>query len=281
MADFAPSAGPPPRVAEGWKAVFNDRYKEWYQHSAQLPFPRLTMLRFYVNTYTKQSQWDKPTVPARDNNSDGALPRYANPGGITPSDNKKTSFDSNNPYNQVGRTESDVQLAARLQAEEDAQAYSLSAGAERGKSDTYDGVGIAQPDAGQASYGISHGVSYGGDQGQLPLRPDQSTGSRGLLAKLLGKGKGKGKSQQEQQQLEQQQQTYPQQQSYGQPQAYGGGGGYAQQQPPRKPGGIGGLRAGALGLGGGLIGGARLENAFEWGTGGNPHDGDDAGGADF
>ena len=37
------------------------------------------------------------------------------------SDNKKTSFESNNPYNQGGASESDAQLAARLQAEEDAE----------------------------------------------------------------------------------------------------------------------------------------------------------------
>ncbi|KFX90576.1 hypothetical protein O988_08126, partial [Pseudogymnoascus sp. VKM F-3808] len=47
MADFeAPAGPPPPKVPEGWKAQWNEQYKEW----------------FYVNLYTKKSQWDKPTA---------------------------------------------------------------------------------------------------------------------------------------------------------------------------------------------------------------------------
>ena len=49
--DFLPPPGPPPpqkpQVPEGWVAQWNEQYKEW----------------FYVNTYTKQSQWEKPTSP--------------------------------------------------------------------------------------------------------------------------------------------------------------------------------------------------------------------------
>ncbi|UKZ64393.1 uncharacterized protein TrAtP1_005608 [Trichoderma atroviride] len=51
MSDFAPPSGPPPprapEVPSGWTARWNDQYKEW----------------FYVNLYTKKSQWDKPTHP--------------------------------------------------------------------------------------------------------------------------------------------------------------------------------------------------------------------------
>lgn len=36
-----------PQVPEGWAVRWNDEYKEW----------------FYVNVYTKKSQWDKPTHP--------------------------------------------------------------------------------------------------------------------------------------------------------------------------------------------------------------------------
>lgn len=33
MADFAPPSGPPPpKVPEGWKALWNEQYKEWYSH---------------------------------------------------------------------------------------------------------------------------------------------------------------------------------------------------------------------------------------------------------
>ena len=41
MADFAPPSGPPPpQVPQGWKAIWNEQYQEW----------------FYVNLSTKQSQ---------------------------------------------------------------------------------------------------------------------------------------------------------------------------------------------------------------------------------
>ncbi|KAI9748491.1 MAG: hypothetical protein M1815_003209 [Lichina confinis] len=45
-----PPSGPPPptNLPEGWKAVYDERYHEW----------------FYVNLYTKKSQWDRPTHPA-------------------------------------------------------------------------------------------------------------------------------------------------------------------------------------------------------------------------
>jgi hypothetical protein len=35
MASFAPPTGPPPpQVPSGWKAVFNDQYKEWYENES-------------------------------------------------------------------------------------------------------------------------------------------------------------------------------------------------------------------------------------------------------
>ncbi|KAI5841895.1 hypothetical protein DFP73DRAFT_115843 [Morchella snyderi] len=43
--NFAPPPGPPPPIMpEGWVARFDERYQRFY----------------YVNTYTKQSQWEKP-----------------------------------------------------------------------------------------------------------------------------------------------------------------------------------------------------------------------------
>ncbi|KAK6863568.1 hypothetical protein PG995_000096 [Apiospora arundinis] len=54
MSDFAPPAGPPPpTVPEGWAARYNAQYSAW----------------FYVNLYSKKSQWDKPTAPAEDPNA--------------------------------------------------------------------------------------------------------------------------------------------------------------------------------------------------------------------
>ncbi|KAK8087638.1 hypothetical protein PG997_002599 [Apiospora hydei] len=54
MTDYAPPAGPPPPVVpEGWTSRWNEQYQAW----------------FYVNLYTKKSQWDKPTSPAEDPNA--------------------------------------------------------------------------------------------------------------------------------------------------------------------------------------------------------------------
>jgi hypothetical protein len=56
--DFLPPTGPPPpKVPEGWTPRWNSEYKEW----------------FFVNIYTKKSQWDKPTEPVYPPNSDGAV----------------------------------------------------------------------------------------------------------------------------------------------------------------------------------------------------------------
>lgn len=46
MADFmSPSGPPPPKVPEGWKAQWNDQYKEWYaQPHAHLAAIRLLQL---------------------------------------------------------------------------------------------------------------------------------------------------------------------------------------------------------------------------------------------
>ena len=43
MADFvAPSGPPPPKVPEGWKAQWNEQYKEWYaQLTLTHPPPQL------------------------------------------------------------------------------------------------------------------------------------------------------------------------------------------------------------------------------------------------
>lgn len=125
MADFAPPPGPPPpKVPEGWKAVWNPQYNEW----------------FYVNVYTKQSQWDKPTEPVYPPGEAppaGAPPGYAPPasgavGGYPSATNEKGGFGSNNPY---ANTSEDEALARRLQEEEQARANGHSSDT-RGQSNT-------------------------------------------------------------------------------------------------------------------------------------------------
>lgn len=132
------------------------------------------------------------------------------------------------------------------------------------------------------------------DQQQLPARDAQKKGG---LSGLLGKFGGKHSSPQQQQgygggyggQPQYAQQGgyggYPQQGGYPPQQGYGGyppqggyGGGY--QQAPAKKGGLGAAGGAALGLGGGLVGGALLADAFEGGDGGDGG-GDGGGGDDY
>ena len=45
MADFvSPSGPPPPKVPEGYKAQWNEQYKEWYErHNQSRPSPLLQL----------------------------------------------------------------------------------------------------------------------------------------------------------------------------------------------------------------------------------------------
>lgn len=268
---------PPPKVPEGWKAVWNEQYHEW----------------FFVNVYTKQSVWEKPTEPVYPPGEappSGAPPGYS--GGAAShatGTSEKSTFSSNNPYGtsqQPGISE-DEKLARRLQEEEHARAGRLSGDARGASNDYYGG----QPPAG---YGGSSGPSVAGaphsggypapggysqeqQQQQQPphyqspatpsYQDDQNRGSSkskgGILGKLLGKASGHSNTSRPPQQYGQQ--------GYGQP-GYGGGGyggqGMYQQQgygmpPGRRPGG-GGMGAGglAMGAGAGLLGGALLGSAM-------------------
>ncbi|KAJ8061809.1 hypothetical protein OCU04_009602 [Sclerotinia nivalis] len=244
MNEFAPPTGPPPpKVPAGYKAVWNDQYKEW----------------FYVNIYTKKSTWDKPTEPVYP--SDDGAPACPPPGYSGGSSSNYPSDTKSNPYDPSPNTESDAELARRLQAEEDARGGPSS------------GMrGNAQQD-----YQNTPMPSY--LEQELPPREQK----KGFFGKLLGKAGGSGSSQAPQQQYQQQYAQQPQYGGYQQQQQYppqgypqqgyppqgyppqqaGYGGGY--QQKPQKSGGGGlGMAGGAaLGLGGGLIGGMLLEDAIQ------------------
>lgn len=109
MSDFAPPVGPPPpKVPEGWKAVWNEQYSEY----------------FYVNLYTKQSQWEKPTEPVYP--SSEAPPQGPPP----PRTDNSSRLSSNNPYAgsaEKGRSSNDIsedeRLAKRLQEEKKSRGY--------------------------------------------------------------------------------------------------------------------------------------------------------------
>jgi hypothetical protein len=247
-------------------------YKEW----------------FFVNIYTKKSQWDKPTEPVYPpgENPDGpsdAPPSY-NHDEAKPVAAEKTGLSTNNPYamhGAVGASSAqditeDEKLARKLQEEENAKLGN------RGESDAYYGAGPGA--AGPPGYGPQPG-QYGGPSSSydqaLPPRPEEKGKSKGLFGKLLGKSSHKPTYAAYPQQ---QQQYYPPQQPpYGYPQQ-----GYYQQGPPgRRPGG-GGLGVGtgaALGVGAGLLGGALIADAatdgFGGDDGGDYGGGDDGGGGDF
>ncbi|RDA93785.1 hypothetical protein CP533_0231 [Ophiocordyceps camponoti-saundersi (nom. inval.)] len=306
MADYAPPMGPPPpkapEVPAGWVARWNDQYKEW----------------FYVNVYTKKSQWEKPTAPvfpASENGPDDPPPGYEPGSGPAPTDTKKNPYDdhrSTAPHHAGPSEDDDAKLAAKLQAEEDARARYASPGAGAG---SYSGPG--------AQYGQQD--QYPQD---LPPRGDKAKG--GILGKLFGKGKasagggaGYGAGYGGYSPQPQQQQGYyappmqyggpagqPPMAGYGPPQQGYGYGGYSpqpgygpmQSQAPAKRPGMGGampmaLAGGALGMGAGLLGGGFMahemherDEAYEEGYqdahaddfgGGDDFSGGDFGGGDF
>ncbi|KAI5205521.1 hypothetical protein AUEXF2481DRAFT_383967 [Aureobasidium subglaciale EXF-2481] len=287
MADYAPPPGPPPpQVPEGWKAQWNDQYKEW----------------FFVNLYTKQSQWEKPTEPAYP--SSGGAPPGAPPGYDSNHSQhmgaEKSGYGSNNPYGSsihsggsAHNVNDDEALARKLQAEEEARARQTGqSGTRTGASDNY--YSSATPSQPQYSNDLpprdqDRGKSKGGLLGKLlgkasssSSRPNQGYGQQGYPSGGMMGGGGYGMPQQHYGGYPQQGYGgYPPQQMYGQPQR-------------RTGGGLGGGAGMALGAGAGLLGGAMLmngidnmeDNAYEQGydNGGGGDDyggGDDGGGGDF
>ncbi|KAG5788821.1 hypothetical protein H9Q69_012109 [Fusarium xylarioides] len=268
MADFAPPSGPPPpkapEVPAGWAVRWNDQYKEW----------------FYVNIYTKQSQWEKPTAPvfpADDAAPGGPPPGYDQGNAPIPTDTKKNPYEDHRDQSAGGPSEDeDAKLAAKLQAEEDARARSGPGGP-----DIPAGYGASNSPYPQSNSPYPQNNSpYPQQQGgssyptELPPRERGAKSGGGFLGKLLGKGKqmagghqqggaggyggsqgGYGGGYPQQQYYGQQPQGYPGQ---GPPMGYGAqphyGGGYG------APGGYGGY-GGAPGYGaphgGGFGGGGR------------------------
>ena len=255
---------------------------------AALFFPH----RFYVNVYTKKSQWEKPTepvFPVGDNAPTDPPPGYQPGEGPAPTDTKKNPYDdrSTNPDSD------DAKLAAKLQAEEDARS--------RGSHSPYPPQPPQDMQNMQGMHNMSPQPGYGGPGGpggqafpqELPPRERGKSGG-GFLGKLLGKAKGAAGGGHQQPGYghsypQQPQQYYPQQphyggypqqgyggypqQGYGHPQGYGGYGhgpgygGYPQMQPHRRGGGMGGgmggmAMGGALGLGAGMLGGAMIADGI-------------------
>ncbi|PGH00586.1 hypothetical protein GX51_05685 [Blastomyces parvus] len=321
MSFAPPSTPPPPRVPDGWKTQFDDRYKEWY----------------YINLKTGISQWEPPPLPdtlpppydeaATATSSDPtatAAVAEATKGDVkttstaSPSASTPVQLGSNNPYNPARQRSAsegpdtrtsmedkliaeDAKLAAKLQAEEDERArldrdQSLQTSADSPQPQPQPQTLSPPPHEAKRS----RSSSGGGFLGKLISKASSKVhhGS----SNSAGSGSGFGSPHHQQQPYQQQQQPqYPQyQRPYSAPYGYsgypaGGAGMYGPQQPymygqpPRQRRGMGGMGPGgaaALGLGGGLLGGALLANAMD-----DHHDyqegyadgvaADDFGGGDF
>ncbi|KAF2755685.1 hypothetical protein EJ05DRAFT_112174 [Pseudovirgaria hyperparasitica] len=222
---------------------------------------------FYVNIYTKKSQWDKPTEPIfppgnNDLAPEGPPPSYA--GGPTqPLHGEKTGLSSNNPYASPagpgGASAShdiseDERLARQLQDEENARAGGRpnSRGAADGYYNAPQGAGYQQ--------GYPQGQQYAPPQqpyGQQDPYTGQYEGDKGKkkggLSGLLGKLKGSSGGSRPH--------SYGQS-AYGTQPGYGAapygrpmGGGMPMMGGGRRPGGLGAGGGMALGAAGGLAGG--------------------------
>ncbi|KAF2471264.1 uncharacterized protein BDR25DRAFT_25096 [Lindgomyces ingoldianus] len=148
MTDFAPPPGPPPpKAPKGWKVLWNDQYSEW----------------FYVNIYTKKSQWDKPDEPVY-------------PPGEAPDSPPPSARQSANDISE------DERLARQLQDEEYARVSAHSAyGGDRGAADAYYTQG-GPPQLGQ--YGYEHQQAIYPNSSQTAHKGKTKSG---FLGKLLGK----------------------------------------------------------------------------------------------
>lgn len=204
---------------------------------------------------------------------------------------KKGGLGSNNPYNQEkdkeDLVESDARLAARLQAEENARSGTQSPAVQPGAAADYYSDG-------------SHAQSPGPSSAQNLAPQDTGRGnktrSRSFLSRLMGKAKPSSGSSGNPFGGVYSRPPPPPPQSYGYPPSgyYGGyaqpqvgGYGYSQYpiqggyaQPQRRHGGMGNAGAAALGVGGGLLGGALLAEAFDGGDNTyieNNYGGDDGG----
>ncbi|PWY86332.1 hypothetical protein BO94DRAFT_77911 [Aspergillus sclerotioniger CBS 115572] len=284
---FVPPPGPPtPSVPEGWKAQFDDRYKQW----------------FYVNLRTGKSQWECPEGLAHADNDvqgshSGPPPSYEASGSADrlalAADGDRKRLNSGNPYHpsesRDSTLEGDARLAAQLQAEEDARARPISP-AQSGAVSNYYTEGPRVQSAGYQSPQVT------------PPGSNQQR-NRGFFSKLMGRSSGSSSAGygRPQQSYRYPQGGYsggypPQQAGYGYPSYPAQGNYHAPQQPQqqqRRNHGMGTAGAAALGVGGGLLGGLLLADVAEDFShdfdsppppdfgGGDFGDGDFGGGDDF
>ncbi|KAL9103720.1 MAG: hypothetical protein Q9163_001270 [Psora crenata] len=251
--------------------------------------------RFYVNVYTKKSQWEKPTEPVYPPSDADVGAPHGPPPGYTAGESsypaeKEGHLSTNNPYSSAHSGSSsqnlteDERFARQLQAEEDARARIAGVPrpntGERGEADAFYGQQQGQA-PGYPPQQQAQPSSY--DQQQLPPRDaKKSSGLSGLLGRLGGRHSGSHHAPQGY--PSQGYGGYPPQQQYGgypQHVVSGPGGAFAMTPRRHAGGGMGAAGGAALGLGGGLLGGALLAGAMDGGDGGGDYGGGDDGGGDY
>ncbi|OAX80515.1 hypothetical protein ACJ72_05154 [Emergomyces africanus] len=250
MSFAPPSTPPPPRVPDGWKAQFDDRYKQCDPASASA---------------TAIAEAERGDVKKRPTSTTSTLQKLGLNNLYNPAWQEGSSGLGIRTGVGDNMIDEDAKLAAKLQTEEDERARDQFQGQQ-----AYEGV--SQPQSPQQQ------------------QPQETTkrSSGGFLGKLINKASSRSHHsssssgfaspyhQQPYQQQYQQQYQRPLSAPYGYggypPGAVAGGAGgafgpqpqYMYGQPPRRRGmgGIGPGGAAVLGLGGGLLGGALLGNAI-------------------
>ncbi|KAK8097420.1 hypothetical protein PG984_016559 [Apiospora sp. TS-2023a] len=232
----APSGPPPPTVPEGWATRWNEQYQAW----------------FYVNTYTKKSQWDKPTGPAEDPSAASA-PSGPPPSQIATEPEKEKPATAERAFAEQAPA---VDAATRPGAAPPSPAYS---GENRAPSATQEKkggffnkiVGTFQEKT-KGAFPQQQQQQQQPQQGYYNSPPPQQQGYYGGPPQAM------------------QQQQQPQQ-YYGQPAQGGYYGAPAPQQqqyqqPAEKKKGMGTMGGAALGVGAGLLGGALIAGAISHGN---------------
>ncbi|KAK8043852.1 hypothetical protein PG994_012690 [Apiospora phragmitis] len=249
MTDYAPPAGPPPpTVPEGWASRWNEQYQAW----------------FYVNLYTKKSQWDKPTSPAEDPNA-AATPSVPSP--------SQTTSEKPTAEREFAEQTPAVDLATRPGAAPPSPAHSGEKGAPAAAQKTKGSffnkiVGTFQE---KTKGAFPQQQQQHQQQGYYSSPPPQQQGYYG------------GPPQAMQQQQPQYYGQPPQGDYYGAPAVQQQQYQRAPEQPVDKKKGMGAMGGAAVGVGAGLLGGALIagamshgnEEAYEEGMAAAEHDDDD------
>ncbi|ERF70346.1 hypothetical protein EPUS_07611 [Endocarpon pusillum Z07020] len=269
MDQYAPPPGPPPpQVPPGWKAQFNEQYREW----CVIISDSVLRQSAYETVAMGPAQLTgaSPLIRRRSHRPTTRLRWIRQPPALSHASDTKKPFDSNNPYGAGATAEDDAALAARLQAEGQAggaQDRTCRAWAQATTTTPRLRCRMVTVTGNRRARAPLHQASTAGIPARPRLRRRVKTTERTRAE--AGNSGGYG--------------GYPQQGAYGHQPGHGAGGmlgglmggggshgggmmggshgaGMMGHAPPRKGMGAGG--AAALGVGGGVVGGMMLADAM-------------------